>query len=273
MAGNGKSNPNLMKFKFYLLSILILSISACKKNKQTVDLVPTADFSVVNANKGSDGSYTAPTFVTLNTANSSANASSYAWDVSGGITSSLKQPDFRFTQAGNYTINLKVKSATGNSTSVSKTVKIVDRLLYAVQVTNPNWQNGKIVNLFVRIYTPQPDNTAPALSGDAYPTTVFYQSAVTTATYTQLAPIAIALPTNLVLSPGSKLPGNPTTGFINFGYCLYAQENGSEKLLASSWDTNTLSSIIFNDVISAGISSLELSSQGVTASFLATNNR
>lgn len=263
-----------MKFNLYLFLVLIVSFTACKKEKQTPDIVPIADFSLVNAVKTSDGSYVAPTYVTLNTANASTNADSYSWDANGSMTSSQQKPDFRFTKTGNYIINLQTKSSTGNNASSSKSIRIVDRLLYAVQVTNPNWQSGKAVNLFVRIYSPLTDNTAPALAGNTYPTSVFYQSAVTSANYSQTSPVNISLPANPVLTPGSLLPGNPASGFTNFGYCLYSLEAGSEKLLASSWQNSSATSqIIFNDVLSNGISTLEISNQGLTASFYATNNK
>lgn len=257
---------------FVFLIAIITSLSSCKKESDKPKITPVANFDFVNIHSTNGTIYIVPTFVTITTVNNSTNATASSWNTNAGNKSSEKAPIFKFTKPGSYKITLHVKSETGDTTSVTKSITVVDRSLYAVKVTNPNWASGKTLNLFVRIYNPGSNNSVPVLVGDQYSSSIKYQSSNVSAIYNSLTPTSLDISNSAVLTPAKELLSNESNDlYINYGYCLYSLENGVEHLLASSWDNNNYP--IFNDNLSLGISSLETTNHGLTATFFAYNNK
>ena len=261
-----------MMNRLLIFPVIVVTLFSCKKESEKQKITPVANFDFVNIRSTNGNSYIVPTFVTITTINNSTNVATNSWSTNAGMTSSENTPDFKFTKPGNYKITLLVKSATGDTVSMTKSVTVVDRNLYNVKVANPNWATGKLLNLFVRIYNSSLNNSVPVLIGDQYSSSVKYQSSNINTVYNSSVPISIAIPSSTVLTPSKAiLTGQSNDLYINYGYCLYSVENGVEHLLVSSWDSNNYP--IYNDNLTLGISSLETTNQGVTATYFAYNNK
>ncbi|OKS86064.1 PKD domain-containing protein [Mucilaginibacter polytrichastri] len=261
-----------MNSKLLYFVLLIVLFSSCKKDHQEPKIIPAASFDIGNFTASAGSSYTVPTFTPVTTVNKSSDAAAYLWKSSDGSSSSDKEPQFRFKKAGTYKITLLTTSTTGDTASSSKSFTVVDRHLYAVKISNPNWANGRILNLFVRVYNPAANNAVPNLSGDQYSSVISYQSSVVNVVYNSQVAINLDLPGNFTLTPGKDLlTGVSNDLFVNYGYCLYSNDNNVEHLLASSWDSNNVP--IYNEVLNLGISTLETRNQGLTATYFANNTK
>src|SRR5690242_1136016 len=91
-----------------LLTIIFLSLAACRKNDIPAVPNPVAHFSIVTAYSNNDTSQAINMAVydefSLN--NTSANAESYLWDFGNGTTSTDKNPSGWYGKAGTYTLTL-----------------------------------------------------------------------------------------------------------------------------------------------------------------------
>lgn len=102
-------------FKLALLLAIPMFFIACEKEEDVIK--PTADFSYEI--DGMEVTFT----------NNSTNAASYAWDFGDNNSSTEKDPVHTYTEAGNYTVVLTVKSKSGESATKSESLSFTKPLI------------------------------------------------------------------------------------------------------------------------------------------------
>src|SRR5205085_1138169 len=76
--------------------------------------------------------------------NNSANSTSYFWNFGNDSTSKLENPVLWYPKSGTYTLTLTVQNEQGQKQSVSKTVKVLDRVIKQVVIRELRNFNGAI---------------------------------------------------------------------------------------------------------------------------------
>src|SRR5688572_18724494 len=97
-----------MRKVLFLLTVIIFSFSACKKDNTPAAPAPVANFSLATAFSQNDTSQliTMAAYDGFTMNNNSANADTYLWDFGNGITSTDKTPDGWYAKSGTYTLTL-----------------------------------------------------------------------------------------------------------------------------------------------------------------------
>lgn len=112
-----------MKTKLFmlLLSIFFITITACEKGPIISDQKPTADFNF-------SGNEIDSAYATVKFANTSIEATSYLWTLTGSDigSSTEKNPVARYSQAGTYDVTLECSNANGTSKK-TVTIEITDK--------------------------------------------------------------------------------------------------------------------------------------------------
>lgn len=121
-------------YKLLSTIVLIALFTSCKKDSNT--LPPTVDFTFSN-NKTKELSLLTTETTTL--ISSVENASSVSWNLGDGRTSDSTQLTLSYPKSGTYNITLTAKAKDGKEITVSKKVKVLDRVLREINIKRIFW--------------------------------------------------------------------------------------------------------------------------------------
>jgi hypothetical protein len=113
---------------------LIVLFTACKKDSNTDQ--PTASFTFSHNQANEFSLVTTDTTMLISSAE---NASSVRWDLGDGRTSESNQLVLSYPKSGTYTVTLTAKAQNGKQTTVSKKVKVLDRVLKEINIKRIYW--------------------------------------------------------------------------------------------------------------------------------------
>lgn len=108
--------------------------TACKKEENTPP--PTANFTFSHNQTTEFSLVTTDTTMLIS---SVKNASSISWDLGDGRTSDSNQLVLSYPKSGTYTVTLTANAKNGTQTTVSKKVKVLDRVLKEINLRNVSW--------------------------------------------------------------------------------------------------------------------------------------
>lgn len=123
-----------MKKLFFTLALVAL-FASCKKNNNNIP-DPTASFTFSH-NKADE--FRLLTTDTTMLISSVENVSSVSWDLGDGRTSNSSQFVLSYPKSGTYTVTLTAKSENGKQITVSKKVKVLDRVLKEINIKEIYW--------------------------------------------------------------------------------------------------------------------------------------
>ncbi|HLZ87083.1 MAG TPA: hypothetical protein VKQ52_07585, partial [Puia sp.] len=151
-----------------------------------------------------------------------------------------------YPKAGTYTLTLTAKNKDGVKSTVSKKVKVLDRVMKQVLVTGLTpffWPVGHSLdhaNIWVVIRLGANDVHYPIPSGAniSFDAPIIYQSAVINGVDSTRLPYAFDLPGKMIVNfPAMAVRSEIGLGYTGVGYGLelYAQDAGGTYLLSSSY--------------------------------------
>jgi hypothetical protein len=208
-----------MKNKFMILTILMVAIYSCSKEK----IDPISSFTL----KGDTiSTLKVGTFDEFGVASNSINTDSVLWDLGDGRTSKAQEFILSYPKSGIYTLKLIARNNNGEFSESSKKIVVLDRVLNRIEISAVYWdttnttQGWPLTNSNVDIYFQIQmftDNSMDPIG--IYPNCpVLYTSSlvknISNHTYRPNNPIAIELDQkfiinkDLVLNPYSNLQKN-----------------------------------------------------------------
>ena len=236
-----------MKVSYLALSLLSLATAACQKDPSPSNPSPTAEFAFTGS---SADELKVATYDNVQLVDRSTGAVSYRYALGNDSVRTTASPRFYYTKPGLYTVTLTVQGTGGQTATVSKRVRVLERVAKQVVIQNLNDEvnspqhnlaNGTywvVVRLGENnVHYPQPANGAPTFEAP-----ILYQSPKVTLTQASL-PYAFTLPIPFILNYGalqsSSLQNTVNSlGYAGVGYGLelYGQDaNGTSYLLTSSY--------------------------------------
>jgi len=236
-----------MKVNYLALGLLSLATAACQKDLAPSYPAPTADFAF-NGSSASD--LTVATYDKVQLIDHSTRAVSYHYTLGNDSVRTTASPSFSYAKPGIYTVTLTVQGPGSQTATVSKRVRVLERVARQVVIQNlndevnspqHNFTNGTywvVVRLGEnRTQYPQPANGNPSFEAP-----ILYQSPKVTLTQASL-PYAFTLPAPLLLNypalrsyASQNIPNNLGYAGVGYGLEVYEQDaNGTIYLLTSSY--------------------------------------
>ncbi|MGI4022254.1 MAG: PKD domain-containing protein [Janthinobacterium lividum] len=244
-----------MKKSFVALLSIIIYISACKKeSKPDLGVTPKAVFAVLGDTTSK--TITIATYDTYPVINHSVDADSYSWNLGNDSTSIQKDIGISYPKSGTYTLTLIAINKDGKKSTLSRQVKVLDRVIQQLSITgitsneisNHNFNHAKIWAV-VKLATSNINYTFTGLSFD---TPIIYQTPIIDDFDVTKVPYVFNVPNNQTLNfPAlSALINRGLAGYKGMGYGLelYAQDATGTYLLSSSYSyfyTSQTGSIIW----------------------------
>lgn len=247
-----------MKKKYFSLFLIVISLSACKKEK-IAPIVPSVNFGLTHVvdiynryELDTSALIKIATYDRLPLSNLTKNSNSIKWDLGDGTSSTKDSPEIYFTKAGEYTVSLTATSTTGETVTRSKKIQVLDRVLKLVRIknlyfnanftTSPNWSPDQIADVQVAIKKINMKDYPAYSNGDFGGETV-YQSAAFSTVSAINQPIEIPVKEKVILDIEALEARK-------YGFHLYATANHAKYLLTSNWGSgvgiSTYGNIISN---------------------------
>jgi len=128
---------------FIFLTFLAFSLGSCEQ-----DVMPKADFETdfaidynyLQSNKNNIPRYS--TFEPIKFIDKSINGVKYSWDFGDGQVSMDKEPTIHYTKGGEYTVTLSLQSETGNTSVLTKQIKIYERVIEKISISFSGWDHN-----------------------------------------------------------------------------------------------------------------------------------
>ena len=237
-----------MKNKLFLIAIVVIGMASCKKDNPTNTAtlpLPTASFSVVGDTL--NNVITIGTYDQYQLINNSTSADSYSWNFGNDSTSNRETPALSYPKSGSYVVTLTVQNATGQKSTITKNVKVLDRIIKQVVIkgltnfnsSSPQTLNNPNVWAVIKlggnnVIYPQPVGTSSSFNAP-----VVYRSPVVQNIGPANLPYTFNVTNKIVLDfPAlATLIETGLAGYkgIGYGLELYAQDNSGTYLLSSSY--------------------------------------
>lgn len=234
------TKKNLLAISFFLC------LTACRKNAVINQNLtpPVASFSV--------SGYTSNNVITIGTydqyqlTNNSINTVTYFWNLGNDSTSKLKNPVLWYPKSGTYTLTLTAQNENGQKTSVSKTVKVLNRVIKQVVIRGLLNFNGSInptlnkpnVWAVIKLGANNSNYPFPVGANSSFNAPVVFQSQVIPNLDSANIPYTINVPNKIVLDfPALATSTEQNLGYkgVGYGLELYAQNANGTYLLSSSY--------------------------------------
>jgi PKD repeat protein len=190
---------------------------------------------------------TVATYDDIQLQDKSVNAVSYQWDLGNDSTTSTQNPRFYYKKPGTYTLTLTVQNASRQAVSVSKKVKVLDRVVKQVVIVDLSDRVGSpqrhLVNptvwAVVRLGGNRIAYSQQSASNPSFDAPIIYQSNKIAGLTAADLPYAFPVPGKLVVDfPALSYPYDAgRLGYTGVGYGLelYAQDASGTYLLSSSY--------------------------------------
>lgn len=140
-----------MKNKFMILTIFMVAIYSCNKEK----IEPISSFTL---NGDTISTLKVGTFDKFWVTSNSINSDSVLWDFGDGRTSKEHEFILSYPKSGTYTLKLIARNNNGRFTESSKKIVVLDRVLNRIEIPSVDWdttnttQGWPITNSNVDIY-------------------------------------------------------------------------------------------------------------------------
>jgi PKD repeat protein len=237
-----------MRKNLFIVLLFIFSVSSCRKSSISVE--PLASFSI---DGDSSGNFTTATYSGFTLMNKSVNAASYIWDVGDGRTSGDKDLAISYPKSGTYKVTLTAINTDGKKSVVSKTIKVLDRVLKQIVIPSLNFKSAlgffnatypsNTANVWVEIQQAAPGSwDYPILSTGAFDVPVVFKSPVASNVNSNSVPIVLNIAEKFVID-FPTLVGTQPAG-MGYGFNLYAQDATGTYLLTSSYGSGIGNSAI-----------------------------
>ncbi len=225
-----------------ILSCLVLA--ACSKKNSTPAPPPAAGFVTTADTTG--GIITLATYDQYSLINTSTDADSSHWDFGNDSTSDTASPGISYRRSGTYTLTLTVQNKDGVKRSVSKQVKVLDRVMKQLQITAFQplfWPVGHSLEhaslwAVIRLGENGVKYPIPSAANTSFNAPIVYESPVITGIDSTKLPYSITLPANMIVNyPALAIFQQAGLGYTGVGYGLevYAQDGTGTYLLSSSY--------------------------------------
>ncbi|MFC4143498.1 PKD domain-containing protein [Pedobacter mendelii] len=233
-----------MKKKFLIICLILVTIlfNNCKK-EPVVNYSPVLNFGIYNIDRNENLILDTSTNITIATnelfsiKNLSANTTSYILDFGDGQTSIQKEPVLSYKQPGTYTLTLSAVGENGLKNSVTKKIKVLERVLKKIIInslnwnsnlsSNLNWSNDKTADVYVEIKSLSA-NQSPQFNNGDFNGETFYKTSITKNIKQNQTPIEFDVKTKKVLDMTSMVKGK-------YGFNLYTEDPSVKYLLLSTW--------------------------------------
>jgi PKD repeat protein len=237
-----------MNTRYTLLFALAAGLVACKKDTGVGPPTPVASFSV--AGMPDADVITVGTYDDIQVNGKAANAVSYQWNLGNDSTRTTRNPRFSYSKAGTYSLTLTVKNATGQQASVSKKVRVLNRVIRKVavvdvsdRVSSPPHNNLTNAVMWVVIRLGEDNVSYPyqSVANPSFAAPIIYQSPAVPMPAATSLPYTFTLPTGLVVNLPALLsyPSSPAKKGqykgVGYGLELYAKDAAGTYLLSSSY--------------------------------------
>lgn len=234
-----------MTTRLALSLVAALGLASCQK--ESTPPAPSVDFSFVGGS--TTGEFTVPTYSDVHVLSQAPTAVAYRWDLGNDSVRTAQSPSFYYTRPGTYTVTLTVQGADRQTATVSKRVRVLERVAKQIVIQNLNDEANSpqhnLVNgtywVVVRLGENRTQYTQPTSGSPSFEAPILYQSPKVALTSASL-PYAFTLPTPLVINyPALRSYTLPTVanrfGYAGVGYGLelYGQDANGTYLLTSSY--------------------------------------
>ena len=230
----------------HLIICIVSLLAACQKNSSNPGPAPIASFTTNGDTVTNNGVITLATYDQFMVSSTSANAESVLWDFGNDSTSVQPQSVFWYPKSGTYTLMLTVKNKAGVKSTVSRQVKVTDRIMKQFQITGITplfWPvghslQGASVWGVIRLAPNGVHYLIPTVANASYDAPVVYQTPVITAVDSTQLPYKFDIPATLVVDfPAMAIRSENGLGYTGAGYGLevYARDATGTYLLSSSY--------------------------------------
>jgi PKD repeat protein len=120
-----------MKQNLATILLLLFLTTACNKNN-TGSPQPVSNFSVTGDTTG--GVLTVGTYDQIQLQDNSVHANSWHWNFGNDSNSTQQSPTIWYPSSGTYTITLTVENTTGGKDSMTRKVRVLDRVIRRVTI-------------------------------------------------------------------------------------------------------------------------------------------
>jgi PKD repeat protein len=233
-----------MKAHVTLLSLVLAGLAGCQQAPSPSQPGPVAKFAFVGTTADE---LTVATYDKVYLTDQSVNAVQYRWEYGNDSVRTTSSPSFYYAKPGTYTLTLTVQNASKQTATVSKKVRVLERVVKQVA----------IVDLSDRVGSPQHQLINPTYwavirvgeNGVKYPTQsianpsfnapIVYESPKVSGLTLASLPYTFTLPSKLVVDyPAlSYYPFGTKLGYSGVGYGLelYGQDATGTYLLSTSY--------------------------------------
>lgn len=234
-----------MSSRFALFLALAVELAACTKDAAPSLPAPVASFSVVGT--ASADVITVGTYDPVEVVNQSANAVSYVWTLGNDSTKTEKNLVIRYPKSGTYMLTLTAQNASGQQASVSRTVKVLDRVIKQIVILGTRFENVAPPHPFpnptawavLRLGPNHVSYPVPTSPYASYDTPLLFQSPPVPNLANAQFPVVFDVPGKLVLDFAAlnAPPIGLKLGYTGVGYGLelYVQDATGTYLASSSY--------------------------------------
>lgn len=233
-----------MNSRFTFLGVLLAGLAGCQQAPGPSQPGPVAKFAFV----GSTAEVlTVGTYDKVYLTDQSVNAATYRWDYGNDSLRTTANPQFSYTKPGTYTLTLTVQSDDKQTATVSKKVRVLDRVIKQVAIVDLADRVGSpphnLVNptywVVLRVGENGVKYPLQSIANPSFEAPIVYQSPKITGLTAASLPYAFTLPTKLVVDfPAfSYFPFGTKLGYSGVGYGLelYGQDATGTYLLSTSY--------------------------------------
>jgi len=221
-----------------------LGLAACQK-EAVPGPAPVAKFAFAGSNNSE--TLTVATYDNVALTNQSVNATTYRWEYGNDSSRTTANPQFYYTKPGTYTLTLTVQNGSKQTATVSKKVRVLNRVIKQVAIVDLSDRVGSpqhhLVNptYWVVLRVGENNVTYPkqSLANPSFEAPVVYESPRIMGLTPASLPYTFNLPNGLVVDyPAlSYYPLGTKLGYSGVGYGLelYGQDATGKYLLSTSY--------------------------------------
>jgi PKD repeat protein len=233
-----------MKRNLSTILLLLLLTTACNKNN-TRSPQPIANFSAMGDTTG--GVLTVGTYDQIQLQDNSVNANSWQWNFGNASNSTQQSATIWYPSSGTYTITLTVENTAGGKDSMTRKVRVLDRVIRQVTINGmandlkPAGHSLDHASIWAVIKLGQNNATYPFPAGGnlSFNAPVVYQTPVITNVDSTRTPFVFPVPGKVIVDfPALLASSESGLGYngIGHGLELYAQDATGTYLLSSSYE-------------------------------------
>jgi PKD repeat protein len=236
-----------MKMNVTLLSLglVLAGLTGCQQDPSPSQPGPVAKF--VFAGSSASDVLTVGTYDNVYVTDQSVNAATYRWDYGNDSIRTTSNPSFYYTKPGTYTLTLAVQNRSKQTASVSKKVRVLERVVKQVAIVDLTDRVGSpqrhLVNplywVVIRVGENGVNYPMQSIANPSFDAPIVYESLKVSGLTSATLPYVFTLPNKLVVDyPAlAYYPFDTKLGYSGVGYGLelYGQDATGTYLLSTSY--------------------------------------